>query len=135
MKNLLLPIFFAALAFMALSGCDDGDTASSAGQDQADDDDDNLAADDDNGGADDDDNDNDDSDDDDNDNDDSTDDDSTDEPVREWFYDEQGRVAIYHGVQIIQQRDPYISWHTEADYDRLVEWGSTPSGSASSGPR
>jgi endoglycosylceramidase len=40
-----------------------------------------------------------------------------------WFLDEQNRVVILHGVQIIKQRPPFFSWHTAADYDRLNEWG------------
>lgn len=127
MKKLPFLYLLTVLAIVALFGCDD-DSDSTAEEDQADDDDNDNdnddSTDDDNDSADDDDN--DDSvadDDDDNDNDDSTDDDTSIEPEREWFFDAQGRVALYHGVQIIQQRDPYISWHTEADYDRLVEWG------------
>jgi endoglycosylceramidase len=59
--------------------------------------------------------------------DDSADDDSADDDTvaaeRYWFYDDQNRTLIYHGVQIIQNRDPYISWHTEDDYGRMNEWG------------
>jgi len=40
-----------------------------------------------------------------------------------WILDGQNRVVILRGPQIIQSSPPYISWHTAADYDRLIEWG------------
>jgi len=41
----------------------------------------------------------------------------------QWILDDQNRVVILHGVQIINSGPPYISYHTEEDYDRLVGWG------------
>lgn len=40
-----------------------------------------------------------------------------------WILDEQNRVVILRGPQIIERNAPYISFHTEEDYDRLLEWG------------
>ena len=42
------------------------------------------------------------------------------------FVDEKGRTLIFHGVNVsgFAKRAPsYVSWHTEADYDRLKAWG------------
>jgi len=48
------------------------------------------------------------------------------EPTRYFLHDEQGRDMILHGINISNaaKSDPLgVGWHTEADYERMLEWG------------
>jgi len=116
MDNKFLPaiVFFICLSLFACSSGDDDDHTAPITSDDDDNDDNDDEDDDDNN---------------DNNNDDTADDDDTEPPspylrtAGPWIMDGQNRVVILRGPQIINSGPPYLSYHLEEDYDRLIEWG------------
>lgn len=124
MRTGVFTAIIALLCFSWFSCSSDDDDQTSADDDQVDDD---------TSPSNDDDDDNDDDaspagdDDDDNDNDDDNDDTEPPSPylhtAGSWMMDGRNRVVILRGPEVINTGPPYISYHLEEDYDRLVEWG------------